>query len=76
MTDDETMTTSQVQQLLHLASPAAARVQITTRWKLTAVGRDTQTGEKLWRVADIRQRLDERAAAKQRRTGQAEAGSG
>lgn len=47
MSDDATMTTSEVQTLLGVKSAAAARVQI-ARMGLRAVGRDTDTGEKLW----------------------------
>lgn len=51
----ETMKTSEVRDLLGLGSNRAARVQLTTRWGLTAVGRDVDTGEKLWPAARVRE---------------------
>lgn len=56
----ETLSTSQVQELLGLKSPRAARVELTKRWGLTAVGRDVETGEKLWPAGPVRERLANR----------------
>jgi hypothetical protein len=47
MSADEPMRTSEVRDFLGLDSVAAARVQL-SRWGLTAVGRDVDTGEKFW----------------------------
>lgn len=52
MSDDATMTTSEVRDLLGLGSSAAARVQL-IRWRIRAGGRDTATGEKLWDRAAV-----------------------
>jgi hypothetical protein len=49
----ETMTTTQVQQLLRVGSSRAARVQL-ARWGIEAVGRDVTTGEKLWPAEQVR----------------------
>ena len=53
----ETLTTSQVRDMLGLASNRAARVQLTVRWGLAAVGRDVETGEKLWPAGPVRERI-------------------
>lgn len=54
----ETMTTSEVQRLLGLASRDAARVQL-RRWGIAAVGR-TLDGEKLWPAGQVRAAAENR----------------
>ncbi|GAA0719588.1 hypothetical protein Drose_05895 [Dactylosporangium roseum] len=55
----ETLTTSEVAALLRLGSAAAARVQL-ARMGVAAVGRDVNSGEKLWPLAEISARQAER----------------
>lgn len=53
-----TMSTGEVQALLHLGSPAAARVQL-RRWGIEAVAR-ALSGEKLWPAEHVHRRAANR----------------
>jgi hypothetical protein len=56
----KTLLTSEVQALLRLNSPAAARVQM-ARWRIKAVSRDKTTGEKRWPTKEVESHNRDRA---------------
>lgn len=58
MTED-VLTTSEVQSLLNLGSPAAARVQL-RRWGIAAVGRNLD-GQKTWPADKVKAKAETRA---------------